>query len=353
MIKPDELASDDGQLIWDVISASADGNLTALRPLLEQNPGLSRAQFWYTPAIHFAVREGHLEAVQLLLERGADPEWNGLHDGSLIEMARDRGHSEIAQLLERARHRRNRVIAQPGDHSIHIAAARGDLKEIRHLLNADPDLVHIGDAKGGTPLHRAILGGGRDTVTFLLDRGADVHAFHGAARGLSGSFWTDLQAIDLSIWGGDRRRGDVGLAPLLLERGAACDLTIAAALGDIERVKQILNAEPARIQETRPSGRPPLSAAVQFGHEQIARLLLERGADPNWPEPGAPKGSALHSAASAGNRAILELLLEHGADPNSDVDSSGSATFAAKTPAIRAVLAARGSLGQPMARGRR
>src|SRR4030095_15905991 len=82
MIKPDELESDDGQLIWDVISASADGDLTALRPLLDQNPGLSRAQYWYTPAIHFAVRERHLEAVQFLLERGADPEWNGLHDGS-------------------------------------------------------------------------------------------------------------------------------------------------------------------------------------------------------------------------------------------------------------------------------
>ncbi|MBA3642236.1 MAG: ankyrin repeat domain-containing protein [Acidobacteria bacterium] len=42
------------------------------------------------PAIHFAVREGHVEAVQLRLDAGADPEWNGLHDGSLIAMARDR-----------------------------------------------------------------------------------------------------------------------------------------------------------------------------------------------------------------------------------------------------------------------
>jgi len=29
-----------------------------------------RAEYWYTPAIHFAVREGHLEAVRLLLEAG-------------------------------------------------------------------------------------------------------------------------------------------------------------------------------------------------------------------------------------------------------------------------------------------
>lgn len=52
--------------------------------MLERDPRLSRAEYWYTPVIHFAAREGHLEAVQLLLDAGADPEWNGLHDGSLI-----------------------------------------------------------------------------------------------------------------------------------------------------------------------------------------------------------------------------------------------------------------------------
>src|SRR5215203_5974067 len=60
---------------------------------------LARAEFWYTPAIHFAVREGRSEAVRLLLGAGADPEWNGLHQGSLIEMAMERGYAEIARML--------------------------------------------------------------------------------------------------------------------------------------------------------------------------------------------------------------------------------------------------------------
>ena len=232
MLKPDELESEEGRVVWDTLAASAGGDVAALRTLLDRNPRLSRAEYWYTPAVHFAVREGRAEAVQLLLDAGADPEWNGLHEGSLIDMANDRGHTRIAALLEQARDRRGRVVAQPVDHPIHAAVARGPLDRVRALLDADARLVHLGDAQGGTPLHRAILRGAGDMVTLLLDRGADVHAFHGSARGLKGGFWTDLQAIDLAIWGGRRRDGDIGIARLLLSRGATCDLTVAAALGD-------------------------------------------------------------------------------------------------------------------------
>jgi uncharacterized protein len=81
MIKPDELVSETGQLTWDTIVAAAEGDAIALRRLLEQNPRLALSEYWYTPAIHFAVREGHIEAAQLLLDAGTHPEWNGLHDG--------------------------------------------------------------------------------------------------------------------------------------------------------------------------------------------------------------------------------------------------------------------------------
>jgi ankyrin repeat protein len=346
-IKPKDLESGDARLIWDTIAASADGDAPALRKLLERNGQLSRAQYWYTPAVHFAVREGHAEAVQVLLDAGADPEWNGFHDGSLVEMARERGHTRVARLLEQARDRRNRVSAQPVDHPIHVAAEHGDLTQVRALLDVDPSLVDRGDAAGGTPLHRAILGRAREVVELLLDRGADVHVFHGAARGLRADFWTDVQAIDFAIWGGRRRRGDINLALLLLARGATLDLTVASALGDVERVRHILKAEPARIREARPSGRRPLSAAIQFGHDDIARLLLDSGADPSWKEPGAPKGMALHAAANRGNRAMVELLLDRGADPNGTVESSGSPTFIASTTEIRRLLVERGGILDP------
>ena len=346
MIKPRELESAEGRAIWDTLRASEDGDVATLGQLLERDPLLSRAEYWYTPAIHFAAREGHVEAVQLLLDAGADPEWNGQHDGSLIAMATERGHTRIARLLEQCRDRGGRIVAGTDDHPIHAAITRGDTDDVRRLLDAGPHLVDVGNAAGASPLHRAVGRGVYDLVALLVDRGADVHAVLSSARGLGGGFWTDLQAIDLAIWDG-RRPGDGRIIRLLLDRGATRDLTVAAALGEIEQVRQILDREPERIRETRPSGRRPLSAAIEAGHDSIAWLLLERGVDPNWGEPTAAKGRALQAAASGGKREMVELLLAHGADPNGGVDSSGNAVSAAATPEIRALLVSRGGAIDP------
>lgn len=346
IIKPPELDSREGDDVWNALAASDEGDVVTLRELVERHPQLSRAEYWYTPAIHFAVREGHADAVSLLLDAGADPEWNGLHDGSLIEMARDRGHLDIAARLEAERDRRGRIRPRPAGHPIHEAIRRDDATEVGRLLDADPASVEIGNESGASPLHHAVGRGLYRLAALLLDRGADVHAVVSAARGLGLSFWTDLQAIDLAIWDG-RGRADTRLVELLLAHGATRDLTVAAALGEIDHVRRILDADPARIRETRPSGRRPLSAAIEAGHDAIARLLLERGADPNWSEPTAPKGRALHSAASAGNRELVALLLARGADPNSDVDSSGNAVTAAATAGIRALLVERGGTPDP------
>ncbi len=347
IIKPRELDSDEGRAIWSALTSSDDGDVATLGALIAQDRRLSRAEFWYTPAIHFAVRNGHLDAARLLLDAGADPEWNGLYDGSLIEMARDRGHLEVARLLEDERDRRGRVLPGADGAVLHAAIDRDDLEAVRQLLDTDPRLVDAGAPDiGASPLHRAVSRGQTEIAALLLERGANVHAVVSSARGLGGSFWTDLEAIDLAIWHG-RHAGDRRMIDLLLEHGATRDLTVGAALGDSERVRRMLDADPTRIRETRPSGRRPLSAAIEAGHDEIARLLLERRADPNWGEPTAPKGRALQAASRAGNRDLVELLLRHGADPSSGADSSANAVSGAATPEIRELLVARGGRPDP------
>jgi ankyrin repeat protein len=340
MIKPPEMESDLGRDVWDTITAAAAGDTLTLRRLMERNPSLSRAEYFYAPPIHFAVRSGHAEAVRILLDAGAaEAEWNGCDLDDLIEIARDRSYEEIALLLDEVR-RRRRPVAPSEDHPIHAAAERNDVEQVRDLLNEDATLLNRRDAGGRTPLHRAVNGSGHEVIALLLDRGADIDATDG----------TDWQALDLAVW--SRRAlvpasGAFDTARLLLSRGATCDLTIAAALGDLHRVTALLDQNPACLREVRQNGKRALSAAVKFGHSEIARLLLERGADPNWPESDAPRGASLHAAARAGDHELVVLLLAHGADPNGHVESAGNAVYAAKTPELRTLLMAAGGTLDP------
>jgi ankyrin repeat protein len=374
MIKP----ADIDDITWEVLTAANSGDAAAMRRLLAEDPARSQSGYFYTTPIHFAVREGHLEIVRMLLDAGGDSEWNGHYGASLIDLAKERNHDDIVKLLEQASALRGRTPPSETreDHPIHIAAQAGDARRVRELLDADPSLLNRGDRAGGTPLHRATAGSAREVITLLLDRGADIHAIHGVGLGSSGGFAPyDVQAIDIALWGGFGRRKrpplgriviaavrywlwrrwrkcrlhpcDAQTAGLLLSRGATYDLTVATALGDLDGVKAILDKDPDLIRAARPNGRRALTTAVEFGREDIARLLLERGADPTWPELNADRGGALHAAARAGNRPLVELLLAHGADPNAHSDSGGNSVFAAKTREIRTLLEAHGGTVDP------
>jgi len=359
LIRPEVLASEEphgpwacrGRDVWDVLVAAATGDALTLRRLIERDPDLSRCEYGYTRPIHLAVQDGRLEAVRLLLDAGADPRAATLAGEDLPTVARDRGHEEVARLLEERLADHPRGPAEPADHPIHDAVTAGDISTVRRLVDAEPELVDRRDAAGGTPLHRAVAASAGPVIELLLDRGADLHALHGNGPGSANGYpAVDFQPVDLALWAGPfwNVRGDLETARLLVERGAAHDLVIAAALGDAARVRDLLEADPGDVDQARPCGKRPLSSAVESGREEIARLLLDRGADPNRPEgPTAPRGVALHAAARAGDRRLVELLLDHGADPNAAIDSSGSATYAAKTPELRRLLLARGGSLDP------
>jgi ankyrin repeat protein len=334
LIRPVELQSASSDDVWNTILAASTGDMTTLRQLLARNPQLARAEYWYSPVLHFAVREGHVDAVRLLLETGADPESNGLNDRNLIEMAAERGHAEIVTLLEQARDQRGRVRRQTEDHAIHRAAARGETRKLRTLLESDASLLNLGSSRGFTPLHYAVLGQQESAVKLLLEQGANLHARSS----------TDLEPIDLALFGDRGEPRDLGMARLLVSRGATFDLAVAAAFGDLAAVRAMLAADAARIRETRPSGSRPLSTAVMYQRNDIAALLLASGANPLWPERDAPHGICLHWAARLGELAMVKMLLDHGADPNEDIDSTAPPADFAANPGIRALLESRGAV---------
>lgn len=288
MIKPDELATERpygpwacrGCDIWDAMQAAVTGDATTLRILLRRDPNLYRAEYWYTQPIHFAVREGHLEAVRVLLDAGADPSAVGINGDSLITIAQDRGHGSVVQLLADVATQRGRSWSAI-DRPIHLAVDAGDTTTVRALLDAEPHLVHARDRAGGTSLHRAVTASAREMVRLLLDRGADIHALHGSGpaseRGYAAAYF---QPIDLALWSGPfwGIRGDIELARVLLACGAEYDLVIAAALGDLERVEGLLDDESVSLDYARPCGKRALSAAVEFGYIAVRQTRPRRAA---------------------------------------------------------------------------
>lgn len=90
------------------------------------------------------------------------------------------------------------------------------------------------------------------------------------------------------------------------------DIHTATLLGDLDAIKQHIQAG-SDLDEREPTiGSSPLISAAVFGKTEIARALIEGGADVNLKNNEG--STALHSAAFLCRLEIVEMLLENDAD---------------------------------------
>jgi uncharacterized protein len=105
------------------------------------------------------------------------------------------------------------------------------------------------------------------------------------------------------------------LAPLLLA-GRPADFFEACALGDSARASELVSADPALANQHSGDGFTGLGYACFFAHADLARLLLDAGADVNLAARNALAVAPLHSAVATDIAALVGLLLARGANPN-------------------------------------
>ena len=323
---------------WNLLNASRDGDLKAVDEVLTLHPKLLDANLWYIPPIHFAVREGHLELVKYLVEKGADISHRSLHgEETLLEMAEDRNRDAVADYLRGLF--RERLNTEGDTLPIHKACEDGDFEQVKAELEQDGSLLERGDSVGRRPLHYAVFKGDAALVNYLLEQGADVNGTGFSADNRLGGF--GFTPIALTLWKHQywTQVNNYELTHTLLKHGAVYNITIAAALGDTVRVEELLKEDKGLANFHDSSGKRPLSAASERGYYEIVDMLLKAGALPNLPDgPMAPRGFALWAAARFGHTDIAKLLLEHGADPNAMVESSGNPTESAKDLEMRSLL---------------
>ena len=250
-----------------------EGDARALRAVLERHADV-RSQIdapifsFDSPAL-VTIAERHLDAIDVLLEFGADP--NRRSDwwaGGFHPLYGKRGAAA------------ERLIAA-GAVPDACAAANLDRPDLLATMIAeDPARVHERGGDGQTPLHFARS---REVVDLLLAAGADIDARDVDHRSTPAQW----------MLGADPESSRNDIAAYLVERGASIDIFLAAALGLTADVERMIEADPSVLElrtsqgeyaEQRPSSYhiyewtigpnlSPLHAAAKFGRDDTLAVL--------------------------------------------------------------------------------
>lgn len=315
--------------------ATIEGDTPQVRALLSEDTRLASANgmvsspLWQSqapaPALHVAVMHGRKDIADLLLAHGADinerdERWKftALHHAIDLDFMADYAALGMVDfLLERG-----------AEKDVFACLWLGEHDRARAMIEQNPALVNAIGPGNASPLCYAHS---VEMAQFLLDHGADI--FQRLDSKLT--YTTPLRWL---------AKFNHDLLRYLLDRaGIAPDVFLIAVMGDMEQVTARLDADPALVNaRTGPDhvldpGLTLLHIAVQYGHIEIARRLIDRGADVNATASGVLGMTPLHLAICDGtwqedttmpgtddlltSPGVLRLvpdmprlLLEHGAD---------------------------------------
>lgn len=128
-----------------------------------------------------------------------------------------------------------------------------------------------------------------------------------------------------------RYHGREDMIEALMPADDELDVFEAAALGHAGRFRELVETEPELASSWSPDGYTPLHLAAFFGIREIVELLLRYDVDVEAVSRNEMQVRPLHSAA-AGPRAaeIARLLLDAGADPAAQSGSGSTALDSAR-----------------------
>jgi ankyrin repeat protein len=139
-----------------------------------------------------------------------------------------------------------------------------------------------------------------------LERVRELAPAEGRARNAQG-----VSALMLA-----RYHGQAAAAEAIRPHAGELDVFEAATVGDLDRLRDLLAADPALARASSADGYTALHFACFFGTAEAARALVEAGADLEAVATGENRVAPLQSAAAAGNVEAARVLLDAGADVN-------------------------------------
>jgi ankyrin repeat protein len=307
----------------DVTAAARCNDEDAFIAALDANPSAIHTFFYLTSPLHIAARKAWERAAVWLVAHGADV--NGRDEG--------RGPSplELAAVPwprnGPARNPDSRIVRLLRDAGAELtpraAIGLGDAAAVRRF-HAEGKLAQPLPKEQGARgiVETAVFYNRPEMVSLLLDLGYDPddRSPEGENQGRipGGPLHAALE------------QGSTAMAEILLSRGATLTPRAAVALGRCDWLREQQEAG-ALENPIGPEG-GLVSAAVRCNRADILSLLLDLGLDPNervrvegLEEIVYSAGAPLRECANRGKLELAKILLEHGADPNTSVYAASSA----------------------------
>jgi uncharacterized protein len=342
-----------------LIDAVKRGDTAGVRALLAKKVDVNAAGVDTSTPLDWAVKSNNLEMVNLLIDAGANVNAETRYKITPLSLACTNGNAAIIERLLKAGVDANGT-SEEGQTALMTASRNGKVDAIKMLLSHGAKVNAIEPYKGQSALMWAAGEGNADAAAILIEFGGDVKAKSKAG-------FTPLLFAVLN--------NQIPAVKVLLEHGANVDdravdgsttlnMSIINAYYDMASVLldyganpnvQDLNGtplhslvwmrKPGTSWEAAATATDPITVPRPAGQRvtdlQLAKKLLEKGADPNakiaWKEMKMDKGlgttknppninlgrhymsfvgsTPFYNAARNGDPAMMRLLVEHGADP--------------------------------------
>ncbi|KAI0533279.1 ankyrin repeat-containing domain protein [Xylaria digitata] len=280
--------------------------------------------------LHMAAASGQTRAIELLINNGAEVNSISEVEGTPLTFALSWNREQAAELLL-SRGASSTLTSEDSDSPMALAALKGFKEENMVSKNYGSALAAAASAGHSSipearqrAVTEAAKNGYQDIVKLIL-----LDTYHLNIDEIIRELWAYNQAnrtlsydsLNNALYKAVDNEHESIVAFLLGTCGASANATgeeygTAVTASAFDGTMEILNMLIKAGVDLNDVAGWPLQAAASQGLVEVVALLLRNGAAVNAVSRGFPDGTALQAAVVAGHDKVAELLLDHGADPN-------------------------------------
>jgi ankyrin repeat protein len=314
--------------------AAMQGDNDSVRSLLKQKVDVNTPQGDGSTALHWAAYRDDLEMVKLLLAAGANAK-AATREGAItpLLMACQNGNAALIETLLKAGSDANAVKTN-GTTPLMMAAASGHADAVQTLLAHGANVNAKESAHGQTALMFAAALNRAAVIKVLMANGADASVATGVRKLERVRFDQDGNVVEEKAGEKVSEKPEAAAeqddAAQAKARGAAeasqrSDLDVLAhalAFKSVEyrlakpsaRAGDVANRPPRKVGPDFMGGMTALLYSAREGHMDAVRALVEAGVDVN--QVNGDKLSPMVTAIMNGHLDLAKYLLDRGANPN-------------------------------------